>query len=97
MVIKLLIATAIFAAATVAYQPNEYGGVGPNVLCVYPLSGLYTPFQRILFYLLLSYGVLGRGQPWLVAGALASAMSYSGAGGDPFYPSRQDLEPPVRH
>ncbi|KAH7177065.1 hypothetical protein EDB81DRAFT_773952 [Dactylonectria macrodidyma] len=79
MVIKLLIATAVFAATTVAYQSNEYGGVGPNVLCVYPLSGLYTPFQRILFYLLLSYGVLGRGQPWLVAGALASAMSYSGA------------------
>lgn len=50
-----------------------------DVLCVYPLSGVYAPLQRILFYLLLSFGVIGRRQRWLVAGALASAMTYCGA------------------
>ncbi|KAL2870162.1 uncharacterized protein BJX67DRAFT_391426 [Aspergillus lucknowensis] len=52
----------------------------PPVLCVYPLSGVYTPLQRILFYTLLAFGVIGRRQRWLVAGALASAMTYCGAG-----------------
>ncbi|RYP69513.1 hypothetical protein DL769_005260 [Monosporascus sp. CRB-8-3] len=79
MLTRPLIATAIFATTAVTYPSNIYGGSGPDVLCVYPLSGLYTPLQRILFYLLLIYGVLGRRQRWLVAGALASAMSYGGA------------------
>ncbi|RYP43613.1 hypothetical protein DL770_011555 [Monosporascus sp. CRB-9-2] len=79
MLTRPLIATAIFAVTAVTYPINIYGGPGPDVLCVYPLSGLYTPLQRILFYLLLIYGVLGRRQRWLVAGALASAMSYGGA------------------
>ncbi|KAL4935084.1 hypothetical protein BDV06DRAFT_207702 [Aspergillus oleicola] len=51
----------------------------PDVLCVYPLSGVYAPLQRILFYVLLAFGVMGRRQRWLVAGALASAMTYCGA------------------
>ncbi|KAL2818015.1 hypothetical protein BJX63DRAFT_429346 [Aspergillus granulosus] len=51
----------------------------PDVLCVYPLSGFYAPLQRILFYILLSFAVIGRRQRWLVAGALASAMTYCGA------------------
>ncbi|KAJ0421237.1 hypothetical protein BJY00DRAFT_323286 [Aspergillus carlsbadensis] len=51
----------------------------PDILCVYPLSGVYAPLQRILFYVLLSFGVIGRRQRWLVAGALASAMTYCGA------------------
>ncbi|RYP19526.1 hypothetical protein DL767_009624 [Monosporascus sp. MG133] len=79
MLTRPLIATAIFAATAVTSPTNIYGGSGPDVLCVYPLSGPYTPLQRILFYLLLVYGVLGRRQQWLVAGALASAMSYGGA------------------
>ncbi|KAL4865270.1 hypothetical protein BDV12DRAFT_174893 [Aspergillus spectabilis] len=51
----------------------------PEVLCVYPLSGVYAPLQRILFYVLLAFGIIGRRQRWLVAGALASAMTYCGA------------------
>ncbi|KAL5332379.1 hypothetical protein BJX70DRAFT_384262 [Aspergillus crustosus] len=51
----------------------------PEVLCVYPLSGVYAPLQRMLFYMLLAFGVIGRRQRWLVAGALASAMTYCGA------------------
>ncbi|RYP21105.1 hypothetical protein DL765_002394 [Monosporascus sp. GIB2] len=79
MLAGALIATATFAAAADPNPENIYGGSGPDVLCVYPLSGLYTRLQRILFYLLLIYGVLGRRQRWLVAGALVSAMSYGGA------------------
>ncbi|OAT07191.1 hypothetical protein BDBG_03285 [Blastomyces gilchristii SLH14081] len=58
---------------------NVYGGYGPDVLCVFPISGPYNLLQRILFYLLLVFAVLCRRQKWLVFGALASAMSYSGA------------------
>ncbi|KAL4959530.1 uncharacterized protein BDV14DRAFT_184526 [Aspergillus stella-maris] len=50
-----------------------------QITCVYPLSGVYAPLQRILFYILLTFGVIGRRHRWLVAGALASAMTYCGA------------------
>ncbi|KAL4796701.1 hypothetical protein BDV19DRAFT_387892 [Aspergillus venezuelensis] len=50
-----------------------------HVTCIYPLSGVYAPLQRIPFYVLLTFGVVGRRHRWLVAGALASAMTYCGA------------------
>ncbi|KAL4957052.1 hypothetical protein BDW69DRAFT_191894 [Aspergillus filifer] len=50
-----------------------------QVTCIYPLSGVYAPLQRILFYVLLTFGVIGRRHRWLVAGSLASAMTYCGA------------------
>ncbi|KAL2783174.1 hypothetical protein BJX66DRAFT_319004 [Aspergillus keveii] len=68
---KLLISIVLFFVPVIASDPD--------VLCVYPLSGVYSPLQRILFYVLLSFGVIGRRQRWLVAGALASAMTYCGA------------------
>ncbi|CEL08534.1 hypothetical protein ASPCAL11683 [Aspergillus calidoustus] len=68
---KLLVSTVLFIVPVIARDPD--------VLCVYPLSGVYAPLQRILFYVLLSFGVIGRRQRWLVAGALASAMTYCGA------------------
>ncbi|KAL3441323.1 hypothetical protein BJX65DRAFT_322466 [Aspergillus insuetus] len=68
---KLLTSIVLFIVPVIASDPN--------VLCVYPLSGVYSPLQRILFYVLLSFGVIGRRQRWLVAGALASAMTYCGA------------------
>ncbi|KAK1764384.1 hypothetical protein QBC33DRAFT_547062 [Phialemonium atrogriseum] len=74
-----LIAASTLSTAAAAYPVNAYNGYGPDVLCVYPLSGAYAPLQRILYYALLAYGVLGRRQPWLVTGALASSMSYGGA------------------
>ncbi|OAX79039.1 hypothetical protein ACJ72_06646 [Emergomyces africanus] len=58
---------------------NFYGGYGPDVICVYPVSGPYNLLQRLLFYVLLVFAVLCRRQKWLVFGALASAMSFSGA------------------
>jgi hypothetical protein len=68
---KLVISIVLFVVPVIARDPE--------VLCVYPLSGFYSPLQRILFYVLLSFGVIGRRQRWLVAGALASAMTYCGA------------------
>ncbi|KAL3461201.1 hypothetical protein BJX64DRAFT_289577 [Aspergillus heterothallicus] len=68
---KIFLLVTIFLVPALAHDPE--------VLCVYPLSGVYAPLQRILFYLLLSFGVIGRRQRWLVAGALASAMTYCGA------------------
>ncbi|KAL4885487.1 hypothetical protein BJY04DRAFT_214283 [Aspergillus karnatakaensis] len=67
----LVIATSLVVPAVASSTPE--------VLCVYPLSGVYAPLQRILFYVLLAFGVIGRRQRWLVAGALASAMTYCGA------------------
>ncbi|PGH08707.1 hypothetical protein AJ79_05898 [Helicocarpus griseus UAMH5409] len=58
---------------------NVYGGVGPNVICVFPMSGPYNLLQRLLFYTLLAFAIIARRQQWMVIGALASAMSYSGA------------------
>ncbi|OJD11528.1 hypothetical protein AJ78_07727 [Emergomyces pasteurianus Ep9510] len=58
---------------------NIYGGYGPDVLCVFPMSGPYNLLQRLLFYVLLVFAVVCRRQRWLVFGALGGAMSYSGA------------------
>ena len=49
-----------------------------NVVCVYPLSGQYEALQRFLYYALLLFAVFARNQVWLVSGALASALTYSG-------------------
>lgn len=70
---RILLAWLVLPVVAQAEQDSR------DVLCVYPLSGVYAPLQRILFYLLLSFGVIGRRQRWLVAGALASAMTYCGA------------------
>ncbi|PTU24152.1 hypothetical protein P175DRAFT_021624 [Aspergillus ochraceoroseus IBT 24754] len=66
------ISLAILISPVLAYSRSD-------VVCIYQLSGQYAPLQRALFYLLLAFGVLGRRQRWLVAGALASAMTYGGA------------------
>ncbi|OJD15874.1 hypothetical protein ACJ73_08938 [Blastomyces percursus] len=75
--LAILCSTPVSAASE--EDLNVYGGYGPDVLCVFPISGPYNLLQRILFYLLLAFAVLCRRQKWLVFGALASAMSYSGA------------------
>ncbi|PGG96614.1 hypothetical protein GX51_07739 [Blastomyces parvus] len=76
LLLAILCSTGVSAASE---ELNVYGGYGPDVLCVFPISGPYNLLQRILFYLLLVFAVLCRRQKWLVFGALASAMSYSGA------------------
>lgn len=49
-----------------------------EVICVYPISGQYGLIPRLLFYALLIFAVLARRQSWLVVGAVASALTYSG-------------------
>ena len=48
-----------------------------HVTCVYPLSGQYAPIARYLYYCLLLFGIIARRETWLIAGALATALSYS--------------------
>ncbi|MCJ1314824.1 hypothetical protein MMC15_000136 [Xylographa vitiligo] len=49
-----------------------------NAVCWYPLSGNYGRLPRILFYLTLLFALLARTHQWLIAGALAAALTYSG-------------------
>ncbi|KAL8649668.1 MAG: hypothetical protein Q9226_005480 [Calogaya cf. arnoldii] len=49
------------------------------MVCVYPISSQYALLPRLLFYFLTVFGVIYRHQEWLVAGALASALTYSGS------------------
>ena len=80
---NIVLGTLVFGCMTTVLagtpMTNRYGGYGPDVLCVYPVDGQYTFLQRLLFYVLLVFGVLARRKKWLVVGALTTAMSYSGA------------------
>lgn len=49
------------------------------VVCEWPISGMYSQLQRILFYVLLVFALVWRHHEWLIAGALAYATTYSGA------------------
>ena len=49
------------------------------VVCEWPVSGMYSRLQRILYYVLLVYALVWRHHEWLIAGALAYATTYSGA------------------
>lgn len=66
-----------FAGTTLA---SEYNAATDQdkVVCVYPLSGQYGLLPRLLYYDLLIFAVLAQHQVWLIAGAPASALTYSG-------------------
>lgn len=49
-----------------------------RIVCAYQLSGQYGLLSRLLFYALIVFSAVGRSQIWLIAGALASALIYSG-------------------
>lgn len=49
-----------------------------DVNCAWPISGQYCILPRALFYVLIVFALVMRRYPWLVAGALASALTYSG-------------------
>lgn len=53
-------------------------GFQAQVMCLYPVSGQFTTLQRILYYLLMVFAIVARSHKWLVVGALAAAMTYSG-------------------
>ncbi|KAL3448252.1 hypothetical protein BJX65DRAFT_275359 [Aspergillus insuetus] len=48
-----------------------------KVECIYSISGQYAILQRVLYYALLGFSVVSRGSPWLVAGALGTAMTFA--------------------
>ncbi|EEP81396.1 predicted protein [Uncinocarpus reesii 1704] len=61
-------------------NPSEIPqGHNDTIVCVYPISGQYGLLPRLLYYISLILGILGRYQRWLVMGALASALSYAGS------------------
>ena len=49
------------------------------MVCVYPISGQYAFLPRLLFYVLTVFGLVWRHHEWLVTGALAVALTYSGS------------------
>lgn len=60
--------------------PNTTSAAGSAAMtCVYAVSGQYGLLPRALYYALLVFTVLTHRYTWLVAGAAASAMTFSGA------------------
>lgn len=49
-----------------------------KIVCAYQLSGQYGLLSRLLFYVLIVFAAIGSSHIWLIAGALASALIYSG-------------------
>lgn len=49
-----------------------------QIVCVYQLSGQYGLLPRLLFYVLIVFVAVGSTHVWLIAGALASALIFSG-------------------
>ena len=64
-----------------AHTADEFDALPEKdrVTCVYPVSGHYAPVSRYVYYTLLLFGIVARHSHWLIAGALATAMTYSGA------------------
>jgi hypothetical protein len=50
---------------------------GDRIMCAYQLSGNYCILNRALYYALICFSVIGHSHVWLIAGALASALTYS--------------------
>ncbi|KAI9889928.1 MAG: hypothetical protein M1814_004651 [Vezdaea aestivalis] len=73
--VSLLLLLVSGASALVPFA-GEYDD---QVVCVYPISGQYGLIPRYLYYALLIFAVFSRRTEWLVAGALASALTYSGS------------------
>ncbi|KAL2042134.1 hypothetical protein N7G274_005322 [Stereocaulon virgatum] len=48
-------------------------------VCMYPTSGTYSFLARLLYYCTLVFSLFSRAHLWLVAGALVSALVYSGS------------------
>lgn len=49
-----------------------------KMMCGYQLSGNYCILNRVLYYALILFSIIGHSHVWLIAGALASALTYSG-------------------
>lgn len=78
---RLSIAFLLLLSVPTEANLNGTNSTSPDsekVVCVYPLSGQYGMLPRLLYYGLLVFSVLAHRQVWLIAGAMASAMTYSG-------------------
>ena len=49
------------------------------VLCVYPVSGIYTRMQRLLFYVITAFVFLLRSYDWLIAVGMTFVLTYASA------------------
>jgi hypothetical protein len=65
-----------FNTSTVTYSDQTWT---LPVVCEWPISGMYSRLNRILYYVALVFALVVRHHDWLVAGALASATTYSGS------------------
>ena len=66
----------LLAALPPALADDEEKLAG-QAACVYPLSGQYGAIGRWVYYALLLFGIVAQREVWLIAGALATALSYS--------------------
>ena len=73
---RLLPLLVVLLALPTALAENESKLAG-KVACVYPISGQYGAIVRWTYYTLLLFGIIAQREIWLIAGALATAMSYS--------------------
>ncbi|KAI9671180.1 MAG: hypothetical protein M1817_003687 [Caeruleum heppii] len=58
--------------------PEYFDSNYTTAFCAYPVSGNYGLLPRILYYCTLVFALLAHNHLWLVAGALASSLTYSG-------------------
>jgi hypothetical protein len=49
-----------------------------GIICVYPISGQYALLNRLLYYVLIVFVVVGQGHLWLIGGAFAYILTNSG-------------------
>jgi len=70
----------MFDSNSILPLPNTTSPAGPAAMtCVYAVSGQYGLLPRVLYYALLIFTVFTHKYIWLVAGAAASAMTFSGS------------------
>ncbi|KAL3475446.1 hypothetical protein BJX99DRAFT_259393 [Aspergillus californicus] len=74
IVLPLTILPQASASSLLWYNATSDAG---RVECIYQISGQYALLQRILYYALLLFAVIGKECSWLVAGALGAAMTFA--------------------
>ena len=76
----ILSATVSFAAPTNLQNDvldNFHNSTSSEIIIIYPLSGYYAGLQRVLYWCIIAFTIVGLGNVWLVAAAFGTAMTYS--------------------
>lgn len=68
----------LFSVQTCAVPGYNLTTDHDQIVCVYQLSGQYGLLSRLLFYVVIVFAAVGSSHVWLIAGALTSALIYSG-------------------